>query len=179
MADEKINKEAMYRVFRSFWFTKEQVNFAALNEEVFLVKFGRLEDRERIQNMAPWLFDKCLISLVPFEKNKGPLEYKFPMVPFWIRILNVPLENMNRQVALEIVRAVGEVIAIDRKDREGCWTKFMRVRIWLDTTKPLRRVVYMVNKEGDETLCYIQYERLPYFCFVCGIIGHKTQKCVK
>ncbi|MBA0772015.1 hypothetical protein Gotri_007459, partial [Gossypium trilobum] len=38
MAKEKINKEAMYRVFKLLWFTKE-VSFVALNEEVILVKF--------------------------------------------------------------------------------------------------------------------------------------------
>lgn len=37
----------------------------------------------------------------------------------------------------------------------------------------------MVGKNGDETLCHIQYECLPYFCYVCGFIGHKTQNCAK
>lgn len=137
MAEEKFNKEAMYRVFRSMWFTKEPVCFVALDEKMFLVKFRRIEDRERILNMSPWLFDQCLISLVPFEKNKDHKDYNFSLVPYWIRIFNVPLENMNKQVALELARAVGEVIAIDWRDHEGCWTKFIRVRTRLDITKSL------------------------------------------
>lgn len=56
MSEEKINRETMYRVLKSLWFTKEAVSFMALNEEVILVKFGNIDDRTRILNLTPWLF---------------------------------------------------------------------------------------------------------------------------
>lgn len=86
LLEAKVNKEAMYSVLRSLWYTKEQVNFLEIKGRVFLVKFGRIEDQERILNMAPWLFDQCLLLLVPFEKNKDPTTYDFTHVPYWIRI---------------------------------------------------------------------------------------------
>ncbi|KAK5839969.1 hypothetical protein PVK06_008829 [Gossypium arboreum] len=36
MSNERINKEAMYRVLRSLWFTKEEVKFVALRDGVIL-----------------------------------------------------------------------------------------------------------------------------------------------
>lgn len=54
----------------------------------------------------------------------------------------------------------------------------MRVRIRLDTSKPFRRVVYMVDTDGKEIMCGIKYERLPSFCYVCRRIGHNTQHSV-
>ncbi|MBA0599604.1 hypothetical protein Gorai_005815 [Gossypium raimondii] len=53
MAEEKSNREAMYRVFRLLWFTKEEVNFVALKEGAIIVKFGCLEDKSRILNLSP------------------------------------------------------------------------------------------------------------------------------
>ncbi|KAK5846910.1 hypothetical protein PVK06_003211 [Gossypium arboreum] len=82
MAEEKPNKEAMYRVFRSLWFTKEEVNFVALKDEAIIVKFGCLEDRSRILNLMPWLFDNCLFSMMPFIKDKEIDSYDFNISPF-------------------------------------------------------------------------------------------------
>lgn len=58
LTKEKIDKEAMYRVLWSLRYTKEWVNFVEVGEGTFLVKFGLVEDRERILNLAP-----CSISI--------------------------------------------------------------------------------------------------------------------
>ncbi|MBA0572166.1 hypothetical protein Golob_002524, partial [Gossypium lobatum] len=88
MSREKVNREVMYRVLKYLWFTKEEVNFVALNEGVTLVKF---------------------------ELD----EYAFNITPFWIRIYNIPIEQMDRQVAIDMGKAIGEVVAIDWRDRDG------------------------------------------------------------
>ncbi|KAK5802897.1 hypothetical protein PVK06_030526 [Gossypium arboreum] len=44
MVTEIPNREAMYRVFCSLWYTKEEVDFVALKEGVVIVKFGCLVD---------------------------------------------------------------------------------------------------------------------------------------
>lgn len=167
----------MYRVLRSLWFTTEPNSFVELEDGVFLVKFGRVDDREKILGMVPSLFDQCFLSMVPFEKDNSPSKYNFVQVPYWIRIYNVPLECMERNVTLELGGAIREVLAIDWRDCKGCWTKYMSVRIKLDTSRPLRRVIYVVNREGKEIICGIKYKRLPSFCYICGRISHNTQHC--
>ncbi|MBA0786883.1 hypothetical protein Gotri_027151, partial [Gossypium trilobum] len=177
MAIKKPNKEAMYRVFKSLWFTKEEVDFVALKEGVVIVKFGCMEDRSRILNLSPWLFDRCLFSIVPFEKGKEMDTYEFWMSPFWLRVYNIPIELMDRQMALDIGNTIGELVAIDWKDRNGGWTEFMRLKIKINVLRPLRRIVRLVDKNGVETIGILKYERLPDFYYECGIIGHTDKKC--
>lgn len=78
-------------------------------------------------NMALWLFDQCIFSLVPFAKDRVLTNYEFTLVPFWIKIYNVPLECMERLVAMDVGSAVEEVLAIDLRDNKGCSIKYMRV----------------------------------------------------
>ncbi|MBA0715751.1 hypothetical protein Golax_014637 [Gossypium laxum] len=86
----------MYRVLKSLWFTKEEVSFVTLNGGVILVKFDNIEDRMRILNLMPWLFDQCLFVMLPFINGQELDAYEFNITPFWIRIYNIPLEHMDR-----------------------------------------------------------------------------------
>ncbi|MBA0730767.1 hypothetical protein Golax_022563, partial [Gossypium laxum] len=175
MAIEKPNREAMYRVLRSLWLTKYEVNFVALNEEVIMVKFGYVEDRNRILNMMPWLFDNCLFAMLPFVKDKELETNEFNFSSFWLRIYNIPLEYMERQIAMDVGKAIGELVAIDWKDRNGGWTEVMRLlKVKINVSNLLRRVVRLVGRNGVEMVCAIKFERLPAFCYYCGIIGHTT-----
>ncbi|MBA0654147.1 hypothetical protein Goklo_021217, partial [Gossypium klotzschianum] len=144
MSGEKVNKNAMYRVLNSLWFTKEDVNFVELKEGVILVKFGIKEDRTRILNLPPWLFDQCLFAMLPYVKDQDLDTYALNISPFWLRIFNIPLEYMDKQV-----------------DNDGNWTKYIRVKVKIDVLKPLRKVVHLVRNDGIKIVCAIKYERLP------------------
>lgn len=53
MTKQKINKEVMYKVLCSLCFTNDWVNFMEVDVGCFLVKFGLMEDRDRIPNLVP------------------------------------------------------------------------------------------------------------------------------
>ncbi|MBA0834062.1 hypothetical protein Goarm_006449, partial [Gossypium armourianum] len=84
---------------------------------------------------------------------------------------------MARQTTMDVGNALGELIAIDWKDCFGGWAEFMRLKVKIDVSKPLRRVVKLVDKEGMETIRVIKYELLPDFRYVCGLIGHSIKTC--
>lgn len=51
----------------------------------------------------------------------------------------------------------------------------------LDISKPIQRYIPVVDEEEDEEeiqQCEVKYERLPYFCFYCGLIGHVNHDCL-
>ena len=50
----------------------------------------------------------------------------------------------------------------------------------IDITKPLRRFITVTGGgEKCEIWGRIRYERLPTFCYECGIIGHSKTECGK
>ncbi|MBA0834061.1 hypothetical protein Goarm_006449 [Gossypium armourianum] len=94
--------------------------------------------------------------MLPFEKRKDIKSYEFWLSPFWLRVYNFPIELMARQTTMDVGNALGELIAIDWKDCFGGWAEFMRLKVKIDVSKPLRRVVKLVDKEGMETIRVIK-----------------------
>ncbi|KAH1096911.1 hypothetical protein J1N35_013832 [Gossypium stocksii] len=129
MAEGKVNREAMYRVFKSLWFTKEEVNFVSLIGGAILVRFGNEDDRKRILNLSPCCFTSACSIWFPTLKIKSMEEYAFNRSQFWVRVSNIPLEFMDMQMAMEFGNAIREVLAIDWRDRDGGWTEYMRLRV--------------------------------------------------
>ncbi|KAL4284730.1 hypothetical protein GQ457_16G018250 [Hibiscus cannabinus] len=54
----------------------------------------------------------------------------------------------------------------------------MRVRVSIDTYKPLCRCVVLSRPDAQASMCPLQYERFPLFCLGCGLIGHPVLACL-
>ncbi|KAG8472680.1 hypothetical protein CXB51_034614 [Gossypium anomalum] len=142
-----INGDKNIQGFESWDVGKIMALEAPNREAMFvIVKFECLEDRSQILNFMPWLFDRCLFSMLPFKKGKDIESYEF-----WL-IYNIPIELMDRQMALDVGNAIGELMVIDWKDRCEGWTEFMRIKVKINVLKPLRRVVRVVDKDGVEKI---------------------------
>lgn len=82
----------------------------------------------------------------------------------------------KKDLAEKVPRKVGEplitVIVIEGFINT---TKYLRARVFLDVQVPLVRFVPITLKERKKYPVY--YEKLPDFCFFCGLMGHLVEEC--
>ncbi|KAK3222932.1 hypothetical protein Dsin_009957 [Dipteronia sinensis] len=73
---------------------------------------------------------------------------------------------------------IGELVDIDVEVTGECFGKYMRIKVATDVSKPLKRFLReeLLNK-GEESLLLLRYEKLPEYCYHCGIIRHSYQEC--
>lgn len=84
---------------------------------------------------------------------------------------------MTENIGKAIGDQVGTFIKMDMNSLGGGWKSFMRIRVLLDVTKPLKRRIKLRKTGGDWFWADFRYERLPNFCFICGILGHTDRFC--
>ncbi|KAL0427798.1 UNVERIFIED_CONTAM: hypothetical protein Slati_2954600 [Sesamum latifolium] len=53
----------------------------------------------------------------------------------------------------------------------------MRIRAELDIYKPLIRCLRMCSPTGEFHRVTFSYERLPLFCYDCGVLSHIVKQC--
>lgn len=103
---------------------------------------------------------------------------------------------MNRDVGYAIGAKLGEVLDVDARADGGATGKYLRFKVRLDIQTLLMRGFTLEEddregemekehniKEGDEeenrNWCPFEYEYLPDFCYICGIIGHVDRTCTR
>lgn len=85
---------------------------------------------------------------------------------------------MNKEAIQKLGEKISEVKEIETEEAGDCIGQFARVRISLDITQPLKKIVFLQQDEGKIPMP-IMYEKLPDFCFYCGHVGHQYRECLR
>ena len=91
---------------------------------------------------------------------------------FWGQIWGLPFDMMTEKIGKEIGSNLGIFMAVDTRSWMLEQAKFMRIKVNLPLEKPLRRCGKVASLEGESFCIQFRYERLPVFCFRCGVMGH-------
>ncbi|XP_059450945.1 uncharacterized protein LOC132181722 [Corylus avellana] len=177
VTDRMISKETIKMTLHCWWKPLGSLSFQVLGENLFLVEFTNVGDKKRILEGRPWVFEGSLFLLEDFDRLSSPSEYTFEKAAFWVRMVNLPLACMNQTTGRRIGSTVGEVEMVDTRADGIGWGEFLRVRILLDLAKPLARG-RMLKVKGKSKWIAFQYERLPKFCFYCGVLSHDKTRCL-
>lgn len=129
---------------------------------------------------TPWIAGKHTVILKEYDEKLKPSEVRFDRMEIWARILNLPLGWMNQHRGIRAMGLLGEVKRMDVDADGKASGAFLRARIFIALDKPIKRgVLLRMAKNGDPEWFDAQYEKLPFFCFFCGIIGHGGLGCDK
>ncbi|TXG60460.1 hypothetical protein EZV62_015033 [Acer yangbiense] len=178
LSNKKVNREAFRGLIDQLWSPFGSVEIELIGENTFMFYFVNRVDRNRFWQRGPWHFGKSLIVLekpVGFGDIKN---LKFSRAEFWVQVHDIPISCMNRRSAKWLAKQIGGVIEIPVESKE-CWGKFIRVKVEIDISKPLKRWLRLkLDKSDIIVVVGLKYERLPDFCFVCGKLGHVVKDCL-
>jgi cytochrome c len=74
---------------------------------------------------------------------------------------------------------LGAYKEIPKENKKQVWDKFFRVRIVVNVKHPIRHWVKFQDQKTKEMIRYdVKYERMPVFCYFCGIVGHSDKHCM-
>lgn len=162
-----INRDGLRSAVQKMWRTMNEVKVESLGGNRFIFQFHSEIAKRRILLNGPWHFDKSLIVLVEPKGVGDVSQISFTNASFWIQIHNIPILCMNRETESYLGSLLRRVEDVDSGETGDCLGKFLRVRVNLDITKPLRRVlrVKFNTEEGTCTIMPLLYEKLLFECF--------------
>ncbi|KAL0303362.1 UNVERIFIED_CONTAM: hypothetical protein Sradi_6204300 [Sesamum radiatum] len=84
---------------------------------------------------------------------------------------------MNRDFAKFIGNQLGWFKDVETDNSEKIWGSSLRIRVSLNITKPLKRVLRIRTEIRDDLLVSFTYEKFTNFCYFCGCLGHLSKYC--
>lgn len=170
------NFDAMKKTLNQIWTISKNALFRPIENGLFVVQFVNPRDKMKVMAGRPWTFDQNLVILNEIEGNAQPSSIALNHSPFWARLYNLPMNSRSEKCIRAIGGGLGTVLEVES---DGVvWDKSARLKILVDVTKPLRRLQQVRQRDGSTVVVEVKYERLPNFCYCCGVLGHIERDCL-
>ena len=92
--------------------------------------------------------------------------------------MHVPPRLMKAKLGMEFAKPIGRIHKVDSDADGRCWGSFMRVRAEIAVQEPVVRYVTVTSLKLKRTETFsVVYERLPFYCLSCGLLGHSLVLC--
>ena len=89
-----------------------------------------------------------------------------------MQIWGASFDMVCPKVSEEVGNRLGVVEEVERRQWQEQQNLFMRVKVAIPISKPLRQGGFLAGSDGERAWATFKYERLPIFCHHCGLLGH-------
>ncbi|KAL6642633.1 hypothetical protein ACP70R_020814 [Stipagrostis hirtigluma subsp. patula] len=163
---------------RPAWGNPKGLVMKSVGNNVFTAEFECKQDLDRVLDGSPWNVGKKAVLVQAFDPNLRPSEVVFDRMSIWVRIYDLPFGLTNNKWGKELAKKIGSVVKIEVGSDDRAWGAYLRAKVQVDISKPLLRCISIYSERKKITEVFdVKYEKLPNYCYSCGLIGHSSVEC--
>lgn len=177
ITEGKVDFEAMQHTLAILWKPGKGVYMKELDSNLYIFQFYHEIDVKRVIEGCPWSFNRRALVMSRLKEGQNPRCVDLNYMDLWVQVPDLKVGFMSETILKGVGNYVGKYIQSCPSNFTGVWRDYMRIRVSIDLSKPLKR--RMKLKMTGETWFWInfKYENVPSFCFICGIVGHSERFC--
>ncbi|CAL1395210.1 unnamed protein product [Linum trigynum] len=141
--------------------------------------FSIPSDRKKVKAATPWILDRIMIHLQDWCMPSAEVVKSLLKVPLWLQFWEAPSRCLTSLIACCLGSALGSLLEAGMHIGSKIGGIFLRAWGRLDVSLPFPKSVQASHEDPSKGSfkSKVLYERLPIFCFCCGIIGHTSKRC--
>lgn len=89
----------------------------------------------------------------------------------WVQLHNLPVEFWDGESLVTISGSLGRLLKIDDYPSTLSRSKFACICVEIYLTRPLKQG-FWIGDDAHRVFVVVLYEKLPTFCYLCGMVGH-------
>ena len=164
--------EALFGKMKAIWNLSRDPTYREAGDNLFIFQMHCLGDWKKVVHQGPWTFCGWAVLIEDYNGREDPEKVSFGGLYVWAQIQGIPELYRKTSVIDNLARRVGMTKEVQMSPQLFYEGNYVRFRVMVELDKPLKRVVGL-NVEGEGTKkLLVKYEKVPYFCKHCGLIGH-------
>ncbi|KAK1628379.1 hypothetical protein QYE76_002694 [Lolium multiflorum] len=169
--------EALFGKMKAIWNLSKEPICREAGENLFVFHMHCLGDWKKVVHQGPWTFRGWAVLIEDYDGREVPEKVSFGGLFVWAQIHGIPELYRKVQVVDDLARRIGKTKEVQMSPKLFYEGNYVRLRVLIEVEKPLSRIVLLnVEGEGKKRLL-VKYEKIPYFCKRCGLIGHNHEEC--
>ncbi|KAM0909026.1 hypothetical protein ACQ4PT_015085 [Festuca glaucescens] len=169
--------DALFQTLRYVWNLAMDPELQEVDDNLFTFKFFCLGDWNKVMNQGPWLFRKLVVVIAEYDGLMDPASIALNRVAVWAQIHSIPVLYRKTDIIDQLARRIGQVKSVEIQHPRWFEGDYIRVRAIIDVNDPLIRWTPLNVAGTGRTLLHVKYEKIGYFCDVCGVMGHDLEEC--
>ena len=89
------------------------------------------------------------------------------------KFMAFPFGLMTGKIGTILGESIGEVEEVDMEGEQMAWGRYLRLRVVVNITKPLKRGSKLAVASQGSVIVVFKYERLLDFYYICGRLDHQ------
>ncbi|KAL5568429.1 hypothetical protein UlMin_025004 [Ulmus minor] len=181
ISSKSFTKHSVNRVLVRAWMLKGRWDITEITRadpNMFRFEFQLEQDRHWVIDKGPWSINGEILTITEWDPSIPLQSIPLKFSLWWVQIHGIPPVFMTRDNLHKIGEKAGTVIDMELSESSR-WKPYVRAQLSINVNNPLYPGFYLPLKSQKPTWVQLKYEKLAYFCFWCGRLGHEREACSK
>ncbi|KAH1065445.1 hypothetical protein J1N35_030432 [Gossypium stocksii] len=139
LTDSVVHFPSLHNTMADLWHPIGGICITDLGNKRYLFQFFHEVDIQRVISGTPWFFNNHLLVLEKIQEGENPLLVPLIHMEFWVQVHDLPIGWMSESLAKQFGDFLGKFIDYDTIKSFSGHHSYMRIRVCLDVTTPLKR----------------------------------------
>ncbi|XP_013652335.1 uncharacterized protein LOC106357199 [Brassica napus] len=157
------------------WQKVNRVRGIALTREIFQFIFTHAHDLQDVLDKGMQTYNDWGLALERWVE-RPPFGY-LQFVSIWVRISNILVNHYTAPAITELGELISHVELVAFDPEKSQRQDYVRVKIRIDVSKPLKKSRTLNLPGGDQTTIFYFYEKVQKRCTHCQRLTHAKPRC--
>ncbi|KAF4375099.1 hypothetical protein F8388_017245 [Cannabis sativa] len=173
-----VSNGTLRKALSGLWKLHPGWRFQTVKPRTFIFRLGSSKEVKYVLDNGPWNLCSGFLLVAALPEDGKWESADLSSMDIWVKARGVPLPFLTESCIQQMASRMGKLLQANKVRKNGViLNDYLRFQVWLNLAVPLLAGVSLPEYGQKKVWSFFKYEKLPIFCFKCGVIGHVETDC--